>query len=308
MNKQSKIPLVFDCDNTFGVPGCDVDDGLALLYLLGCPEVDLLGVTCTYGNNTLDTVYRNTLRLLHEWGRDDIPVLPGASSSHSRRSDAADFLAKKAQEYRGELRLLATGSMTNLLGAQEEDSSFLDHVHTLSLMGGLTEELFVGGHPMHELNLSCDSEASLSVIRHGKRVMIATAQNCLHSFFPRKECLDILQGSSSPIARYLEKHLGYWFDLNERDWDINGIINWDVMAAAQLIHPEHFDMVTETVSPSPLSMQKGWLRGDGEDVTILLPQIKNQNAYVRHIYDTYLSAQITLQGRWNNNESENRTR
>ena len=27
------MKILFDCDNTFGVSGCDVDDGLALLYL-----------------------------------------------------------------------------------------------------------------------------------------------------------------------------------------------------------------------------------------------------------------------------------
>lgn len=294
MDKHLRSPVILDCDNTFGVPGCDVDDGLALLYLLGCPKVDLLGITCTYGNNKLDTVYRNTLRLLGEWGREDIPVLCGAPSPYNRKSEAAYFLAKKAQEYQGELRVLATGSMTNLLGAQEADASFFNNVHTFSLMGGLTEELFVGGHPMNELNLSCDGEASLSVIRSGRRVMIATAQNCLHSFFPRKECLDILQKSSRPIARYLEKHLGYWFDLNEQNWDINGIINWDVMAAAQLIHPEYFDMVSESITPSHLSMQKGLLLGDGEEVRITLPRIKDQNSYVHHIYNTYLSAQVFL--------------
>ena len=37
-----KIPVILDCDNTMGVPGCDVDDGLTLRYLLGCPEVELL--------------------------------------------------------------------------------------------------------------------------------------------------------------------------------------------------------------------------------------------------------------------------
>ena len=26
--------IIFDCDNTFGVKDCDVDDGLALMYLL----------------------------------------------------------------------------------------------------------------------------------------------------------------------------------------------------------------------------------------------------------------------------------
>lgn len=63
-----KLRLIMDCDCTMGVPGCDVDDSLALLYVLDCPEAELLGVTCSFGNNTQDTVYRNTKRLLKEWG------------------------------------------------------------------------------------------------------------------------------------------------------------------------------------------------------------------------------------------------
>ena len=39
------IDLVYDCDITMGIPGRDVDDGLALLYLLGSTDIRLLGVT-----------------------------------------------------------------------------------------------------------------------------------------------------------------------------------------------------------------------------------------------------------------------
>ncbi|MBR2895480.1 MAG: nucleoside hydrolase [Oscillospiraceae bacterium] len=294
MKKTLKIPVIFDCDNTFGIPNCDVDDGLALLYLLGCPEVELLGITCTYGNNTQDTVYENTQRLLRTWGRGDIPVLRGAASPKNRQSAAAVFLAQKARKYHGELRVLATGAMTNLLGAQEIDASFLKNVHTFSLMGGLTEPLFVGGRPMNELNLSCDNAASLAVMRNGKRVMIATAQNCLKSFFPKKECIEMLRTSEAAIARYLEKHLMYWFDLNEQHWNISGIVNWDVMAAAQLVHPEYFEMATEILSPTLTSLQKGWLTGAGTPISVTLPRIIHQNAYVHHIYSTYLSAHVVL--------------
>ena len=52
--------IIHDCDCTFGINGCDVDDGLALLYLLGDPEAEVLGVTTTYGINTLEKVYENT--------------------------------------------------------------------------------------------------------------------------------------------------------------------------------------------------------------------------------------------------------
>ena len=41
--------IIHDCDCTFGINGCDVDDGLALLYLLGDSEAEVLGVTTLMG-------------------------------------------------------------------------------------------------------------------------------------------------------------------------------------------------------------------------------------------------------------------
>ena len=45
--------IIFDCDNTIGIEGCDVDDGLTLLYLLGCKDVEVLGITNCFGNIVL---------------------------------------------------------------------------------------------------------------------------------------------------------------------------------------------------------------------------------------------------------------
>ena len=69
--------IVFDCDNTFGVKNCDVDDGLALLYLLGCEDAKVHGITATYGNNRLPVVYRTIQGMLSDLGRDDITVKQG---------------------------------------------------------------------------------------------------------------------------------------------------------------------------------------------------------------------------------------
>ena len=160
------IPVILDCDNTMGIPGCDVDDGLALLYLLGSPEVRLLGVTCSYGNSTQEAVCRNTTALLSRWGRQDIPVLRGSEGPGRLPSPAADFLCETARAYSGALRLLVTGSTTNLRGAMELDGHFLDHLRTVSMMGGITEPLFVGGRPMAELNLSIDCRASPVSYKH----------------------------------------------------------------------------------------------------------------------------------------------
>ncbi len=289
-----KIPIILDCDNTMGVPGCDVDDGLALLYLLGSPEVLLLGVSCSYGNSNQETVYRNTLRLLREWGRGDIPVYRGSEGPGQLPSPAADFLAAMAGEYAGELCILVTGSTTNLRGAMELDRGFLSRVRSFSFMGGVTEPLFVGGRPMAELNLSIDWRSSLEILRGGHDIRIATAQNCLASFFPKDGLTRFSQKSNSPVAAYLARELEGWYAYNADHWNIDGIVKWDVMAAAQLLHPEYFLINETTVTPTPDSLAKGMLMGGGQEIPVQLPVVKDQEQYRRHVYDTYCAAQVYL--------------
>lgn len=293
---EKKLPMIYDCDNTMGVDGCDVDDGLTLLYLLGLPEVELLGITCSYGNNTQQTVYQNTLRLLKDWGRTDIPVFRGADSSEDRSSAAADFLAEMSRRYEGELLVLATGAMTNLLGAEEKDCGFFSRVKAFSLMGGITEPLRVGGKPMQELNLSCDPAASLAVLRQGRKVQIATAQNSLRSYYPKEACLRSLREQGGALGAYLERHIAYWFDVYEKNCGLSGFVNWDVMAAVQMLHPELLKSAETELTPTEESLQKGLLYGEGEGVTLCLPVIEAQEPYFRHIEQTWFSARVTLAG------------
>ena len=278
-----RIPVILDCDNTMGVPGCDVDDGLTLLYLLGCPEVDLLGITCSYGNNTQQTVYDNTLRLLKSWNREDIPVFRGGDDPTQRQSPASEFLATAAREYAGQLCVLATGAMTNLLGAAQADGNFWNNVKTVSIMGGITEPLFVNGVPMDELNLSCDPEASCAVLRNVRDLRIASAQNSLHSWFSRKSWKE--WGMS-------EAEVGYWFDIHEEKWNLDGIVIWDVMAAVQLLHPEFLDMEELVIGPEEKLLRRGMILGCGYCRSARAPKIRDLKAYTDHVYQTWRNAGI----------------
>ena len=289
-----RVPLILDCDNTMGVPGRDVDDGLALLYLLGSPQVELLAVTCSFGNSTQEVVYRNTLDLLARWGREDIPVLRGADGPAHRASPAAEFLAEAARKWAGALRLLVTGSATNLLGAWAADRGFFDNVSAISLMGGVTGPLVVGGRPMAELNFSVDPEAALAVLSRGKNVAVATAQNCLDSYFPAGELRQRLAESHTPAARFLPQVLEDWFQVYERDWNLQGFINWDVMAAAQLLRPDLFSGGERIITPTAASLGTGQLLADGPPLRARLPRIRDREVYRRHVYDVILSALIDM--------------
>ncbi|MFC2661824.1 MAG: nucleoside hydrolase [Eubacterium sp.] len=290
-----KIPVILDCDNTMGVPGCDVDDGMALLYLLGCPDVRLLGVTCAYGNNTQDTVYENTVRLLKLWGRSDIPVWKGAESAEDKeRNDASVFLRTQAEKYSGDLIIIATGSMSNLKGAERLKKGFFQDVKCFSLMGGITEPLLVGGKPMAELNLSCDPPASLQILRNGADVRIATAQNSLHSFIEEEEFRRMLAEHPGALADFLSHELDYWFAFYHENYGLGGFVCWDVMAAAQALHPEYFQMIKENLNPTEDSLQSGMLKGDGPETGVILPEIQDRYAYTRHVYDTIFRADICI--------------
>ena len=186
-----------------------------------------------------------------------------------------------------------TGSTTNLLGAMSLDGGFLDRLHTISLMGGITEPLLVGGKPMAELNLSIDARASLEILRRAHHIRIATAQNCLSSFFPQSD-LTALAESGSPVGAYLAGALADWYAYNVEHWNLDGIVNWDVTAAAQLVCPELFDLNDTSITPTLESMAWGMLLGDGPAIPVQLPVIRDPEQYRRRIWETCLAARIHI--------------
>ncbi len=66
------LPLIIDSD-----PG--LDDALAIGLAVARPELDLLAVTTVGGNADVTHCTENALRLLHAFGRADIPVGEGAA-------------------------------------------------------------------------------------------------------------------------------------------------------------------------------------------------------------------------------------
>ena len=68
------IPLIIDSD-----PG--LDDALAIGLAAASPEIRLLAVTTVGGNADVTRCTENALRLLHAFGRDDVPVAEGAAGA-----------------------------------------------------------------------------------------------------------------------------------------------------------------------------------------------------------------------------------
>jgi purine nucleosidase len=131
--------------------GDDVDDAFALALAVQSPELQILGVTTTFG----DTQTRAKLadRFLTEVGRREIPVLAGkptatknpmsqrayAESGHFARAshgDAVDFLLEQIRQHPGEITLIAIGPLMNVGAAIDKDTATFRKLKRVVLMGG----------------------------------------------------------------------------------------------------------------------------------------------------------------------------
>jgi purine nucleosidase len=166
-----------------------VDDAMALAYLFGSPDAELVGIASTAGNVAVQQVCQNNLGLLELCGVGDIPVSKGsempvssplrtAEDTHGPQGlgyatlpstdrrltahDAAQAWITAAHAYPGELIGLATGPLTNLALALRREPALPTLLRRLVIMGGAFE--YRGNTtPVAEWNISVDPEAAQEV-------------------------------------------------------------------------------------------------------------------------------------------------
>lgn len=230
--------VIFDCDNTFGLPEKDIDDGLTILYLLGSSAVNLMGLTLTYGNAELAEVVKGTQTFISTFDVA-LPVYLGAKNGQNRRSDASRFLAEEVAKYPQEITIIATGALTNLLGAVEYYPDFFQKVKRIILMGGILAPLVVNGHGVKELNFSCDPEATAAVLLSAAPLVIMTGHLTAQAYFPRP-LIESLVSGDIPQNQWLRQVMDQWCDWNLEHLGMDGFCNWDMTTAIYLEKPELF--------------------------------------------------------------------
>src|SRR5712664_2733148 len=131
--------------------GDDVDDAFALALALRSPELQIIGITTTFG----DTETRAKLvdRFLAEVGRPEIPVAAGtptvsngtftqrryAEGGHNTKPshpDAVSFVLEQIRRYPGQVTLIAIGPLMNVGAAIDKDAATFRKLKSVVLMGG----------------------------------------------------------------------------------------------------------------------------------------------------------------------------
>jgi len=242
--------IILDTD-----PG--IDDALALIAAVRCKDVDVLGVSVVAGNLPLDTVTKNTSAILAALN-SPARVYPGASGPlYGKLQDASDihgpgglggwrpppdasridschgaeFIARTAAAFPGEVTLVTLGPLTNLALAAEHFPGDVEKLAAVVAMGGA---LGVPGNvtAVAEFNFWADADAAAMVLNSGLNLSLVGLNVTRDMVLEREDMLALTRGDA--VAQGAARMIEYMV-ANEGEYPFH-----DPLALTAAIKPEFF--------------------------------------------------------------------
>ena len=244
-------------------------DTLALSYVLGSPDAELIGITGTYGNVVLDQGVDNDLRLLAMYGREDIPVfkgidhpstadsfsvppdseifhgangtgnieIPAQTDRQASQQSSVDFIIDAVRRYpKGELVVVPTGALTTIAAALEKAPDIVDRISIVMMGGTLTQPGNVG--PFAEANINQDPEAANRVFATTADITMVGLDVTTQALMSREDT-EALRATGTSAGRFLADMTDYYIDISEKESGVylGGCNLHDPLAAAVAIDP-----------------------------------------------------------------------
>ncbi len=247
------LPVLIDTDPAIGLPGCDVDDAVALVQACRHPALDVRGVTAVFGNAAIDDTDRLAREVLALAGCGDVPVARGAAGAHELevRTPAVDALI--AALAAGPHTVLALGPLTNIAGALRHAPHIAANVTQLVFVGGRRPgvEFLLGTATagVMDLNFELDPAAAQVVLDQAFPLVYAGFEVSVGVAVTRAD-VAALAAADTPVARYLRGPLDAWVDHWQASFGLDYFHPWDAVAVGYLTDPELYtvhDLKTEIV-------------------------------------------------------------
>lgn len=266
MPKQAPRKVIFDTD-----PG--VDDAMALYYALAHPEVDVVGITTTFGNVTVEQAAINALYLTAIAGVE-VPVTQGVAKpwvkaseappdfihgddglgnlvtrqDHSRQLDprsSAQFIVDMARAHPGEITLVAVGPLGNLATALKLAPELPTLLREVILMGGTVLE---PGNvsPVAEANIWNDPHAADLVFTAGWKLTMVGLDVTHQVILPVTLFAQIAKHhdhvAMDTLLHAVKFYADFYSDLYPHVAKIHGCFGHDVLAFIYLTNPDLFTL------------------------------------------------------------------
>ncbi|KZN43463.1 nucleoside hydrolase [Pseudoalteromonas luteoviolacea] len=254
--------IIFDTD-----PG--IDDAMALLLAHACQDIEMIGITTTFGNASIENTTRNALYLKQEFGMHaevakgvNVPLdqvktepatlvhgdnglgnieLPDQINTPLSPLIAHDFIVETIKKQPGEITLVAVGRLTNLALAIEKAPEIGKLVKEVIIMGGAFGH---NGHtgnltPFAEANVYGDPLAADIVINADWPVTIVgldvTQQTQMSNAY-----LEKVRTSSEKYGQFIYDITRFYAKFYNDDLGLDGFYVHDSSAIMYLVAPEIF--------------------------------------------------------------------
>jgi inosine-uridine nucleoside N-ribohydrolase len=243
--------VIIDCD-----PGHD--DAIAVLLALASPELEVLGVTTTYGNQTLEKTTANAIRVLELVERGDVVVAAGADrplerelavAAHvhgesgldgpalpaaSRRpigQTAVDFMVEQLVSSPRPVTIVPLGPLTNVARLLERGA--VENVERIVLMGGSIAEGNMT--PAAEFNIWADPEAAQRVFHSGLDVTMI-GLDVTHRALVTADVEERLRRTGS-IGVFVAELVDFFTVYHRETYGWDGAPIHDAVAVAHVVRP-----------------------------------------------------------------------
>ena len=245
-------PVVIDSD-----PG--IDDSLALLLALASPELDVRGISISYGNTLVENAMRNAVEIIRRAGRR-LPLAVGARRPLKRALAVAlethgvsgvgdapvppagvvfDFmkpLERLLADQPEPVTLVTLGPVTSLAVAlkrapdvvREKVSRHVAMIGNLEARGNTT--------PYSEFNAWCDPEALAQVVAAELPTDLVTLDVTREVVMSGAE-VGALAQVKDPKAEWLSGALSFYHRFHQQYEGLDGCVVNDVLVIAALIDP-----------------------------------------------------------------------
>lgn len=268
-----KVPVIIDCD-----PG--LDDVIALIMAFASEKLDVKAVTVVGGNQTLEKVSNNALRVLSYAGIDVAvglgcrgPLVRKLVTTGEVHGDdglygvklpdatlkadelhAVDLIAKVLNESEEKITLIPMGPLTNIAMFIHRYPELTHKIERISLMGGAVN----GGNrtPSAEFNIYVDPEAADIVFRSGIPITMV-GLNVTHKAPILREDIEKIGSIDNKIAKMVSEMLDNLSKFHAQD-GIDGCFLHDPVAVCSVINPE---MLTTKLLHVAIELKGEYTRG-----------------------------------------------
>ncbi|QLE63067.1 Inosine-uridine preferring nucleoside hydrolase [Furfurilactobacillus rossiae] len=251
--------IILDCD-----PGHD--DAIAMMIAVANPNIELLAVTTSAGNQTPGRTLTNAMSLLTLMKRQDIPVasgdkkplmrdlitgvsmhgvtgLDGADLPHpdffAQNVPATELIARVLQEQDDPVTIVVTGPCTNIALFLSVHPELVNSIKQIVIMGG---GMGLGNwEPTTEFNILVDPEAAKIVFDSGVPIVLAPLNVAFEAQLLDEDVKKINK-ITNPVGEAVSGLVAYYgIAFGQDRWGFKGLPLYDPCTIAWLIDPDMFE-------------------------------------------------------------------